>query len=114
MPSDLRSIDLATLNIARDVVVASLRNHVCQWEQQSSDAVADGQLCSALMLKNWAFAGDLLAGVVSTEISDLFSKSLNARFDDLGTCSNRSVADQMLDVFSLEVASAQEEPLVPC
>jgi hypothetical protein len=114
MPSDLRSIDLATLNIARDVVVASLRNHVCQWEQQSSDAVADGQLCSALMLKNWAFAGDLLAGVVSTEISDLFSKSLNARFGDLGTSSNHSVADQMLDAFALEVASAQEEPLVPC
>jgi len=110
MPSDLRSIDLATLNIARDVVVASLRNHVCQWEQQSSDAVADGQLCSALMLKNWAFAGDLLAGVVSTEISDLFSKSLNARFGDLGTSSNRSVADQMLDAFALEVASAQEAP----
>ena len=29
MPSDLRSIDLATLNIAREVIVASLRNHVC-------------------------------------------------------------------------------------
>ena len=109
MPSDLRSIDLATLNIARDFVVAALRNHVCQWEQQSSDAVADGQLCSALMLKNWAFAGDLLAGVVSTEITGLFTDTLNARFD-LNPSSNRSVADQMLDVFSLEVASAQEAP----
>ena len=49
MPSDLRSIDLATLNIAREVIVASLRNHVCQWEQQSSDAVADGRLSNAVM-----------------------------------------------------------------
>jgi hypothetical protein len=90
-----------TLNIARDVVVAALRNHVIQWEQESSDAVLDGQLSSALMLKNWAFAGELLAGVVSTEISDMFSKSLNARFDHLSTSSNRSVAKQLLDAFSL-------------
>jgi len=113
MPSDLRSIDLATLNIARDLVVAALRNQVCLWEQQSSDAVADGQLTSALMLKNWAFAGDLLASIVTSEITGLFTDTLNARFD-LNPSSNRSISDQMLDVFSLEVASAQEEPLVPC
>ena len=109
MPSDLATIDLATLNIAREVIVASLRNHVCQWEQQSSDAVADGRLSNAVMLKNWSFAGDLLAGVVSTEISGLFSRSLNARFGDLST-SHRSVADLMLDAIVLEVASSQEAP----
>ena len=114
MPSDLRSIDLATLNIAREEIVASLRNHVCQWEQQSADAVADGRLSNAVMLKNWSFAGDLLAGVVSTEISGLLSKSLNARLGDLSTTSHRSVADQILDAVALEVASAQEAPdLVP-
>ena len=110
MPSDLANIDLATLNIAREVIVASLRNHVCTWEQQSSDAVADGRLSNAVMLKNWSFAGDLLAGVVSTEISGLFSQSLNARFADLSTTSHRSVADLMLDAIVLEVASAQEAP----
>jgi hypothetical protein len=114
MPSDLRSIDLATLNTVREVIVASLRNHVCTWEQQSSDAVADGRLSNAVMLKNWSFAGDLLAGVVSTEISGLLSKSLNARLGDLTTTPHRSVADQILDAISLEVVSAQEAPeLVP-
>ena len=110
MPSDLATIDLATLNIAREVIVTAVHNHVCQWEQQSADAVADGRLSNAVMLKNWSFAGDLLAGVVSTEISGLFSKSLNARLGDLTTTPNRSVADQILDAVALEVASAQEEP----
>ena len=110
MPSDLRSIDLATLNIAREVIVASLRNHVCTWEQQSADAVADGRLSNAVMLQNWSFAGELLAGVVSAEISALFSKSLNARFGDLSTTSHRSVADLMRDAVALEVASSQEAP----
>ena len=110
MPSDLATIDLATLNIAREVIVASLRNHVCQWEQQSSDAVADGRLSNAVMLKNWSFAADLLAGVVSTEISGLFSKSLNARFGDLSATPHRTVADQILDAITLEVASSQEAP----
>jgi len=110
MPSDLRSIDLATLNIAREVIVASLLNHVCEWEQQSSDAVADGRLSNAVMLQNWSFAGELLAGVVSTEISGLFSQSLNARLGDLTTKPHRSVADQILDAVALEVASAQQAP----
>lgn len=56
------------------------------------------------MLKNWPFVGDLLAGVICTEISGLFSKSLNARFGDLSTPSHRSVADQILDTVALEVA----------
>ena len=110
MHSDLRSIDLATLNAAREVIVASLRNHVCQWEQQSSDAVAEGRLSNAVMLQNWSFAGDLLAGVVSTEISGLLSKSLTARLGDLSATSHRSVAGQILDAIALEVASAQEAP----
>ena len=108
MPSDLRSIDLATLNTVREVIVASLRNHVCQWEQQSSDAVAEGRLSNAVMLQNWSFAGELLAGVVSTEISGLFSQSLNARLGDLTTTPHRSVADQILDAVALEVVATQE------
>ena len=61
MPTDLATIDLATLNTVREVIVASLRNHVCQWEQQSSDAVAEGRLSNAVMVQHWAFAADILS-----------------------------------------------------
>jgi hypothetical protein len=69
-------------------------NQCCQWEQQSSDAAADGRLSSALMLEHWAFAAELLAGTISTEISTLFG--------------------QALDALTVEIGSAQSEPLVPC
>jgi len=111
MPTDLSTIDLATLNAVQGVIVAALRNQCCQWEQQSSDAAADGRLSNALMLENWAFAADLLAGVVSSEVSSLFGQALNAR---MNWSSTRSVGDQLLDALTLEVAAAQEAPLVPC
>jgi len=107
MTTDLTAIDLATLNAVQGVIVASLRNQCCQWEQQSIDAAADGRLSNALMLENWAFAADLLAGVVSTEVSSLFSQALDAR---MNWSSTRSVGDQMLDALTLEVAAAQDEP----
>jgi len=110
MPTDLSTIDLATLNAVQGVIVAALRNQCCQWEQQSIDAAADGRLSNALMLENWAFAADLLAGVVSTEVSSLFGQALNAR---MNWSSTRSVGDQLLDALTLEVAAAQEAPLVP-
>ena len=40
MPTDLSTIDLATINAAHGVIVAALRNKVCQWEQESSAAAA--------------------------------------------------------------------------
>jgi len=110
MPTDLSTIDLATLNAVQGVIVAALRNQCCQWEQQSIDAAADGRLSNALMLENWAFAADLLAGVVSTEVSSFFGQALNAR---MNWSSTRSVGDQLLDALTLEVAAAQEAPLVP-
>jgi len=42
MPTDLSTIDLATINAAHGVIVAALRNKVCQWEQESSAAAAAG------------------------------------------------------------------------
>jgi len=111
MPTDLTAIDLATLNAVQGVIVAALRNQCCQWEQQSIDAAADGRLSNALMLGNWAFAADLLAGVVSSEVSSLFGQALNAR---MNWSSTRSVGDQLLDALTLEVAATQEAPLVPC
>jgi len=110
MPTDLSTIDLATLNAVQGVIVAALRNQCCQWEQQSIDAAAEGHLSNALMLENWAFAADLLAGVVSTEVSSLFGQALDAR---MNWSSTRSVGDQLLDALTLEVAAAQEAPLVP-
>jgi len=109
MPTDLTAIDLATLNAVQGVIVAALRNQCCQWEQQSIDAAADGRLSNALMLENWAFAADLLAGVVSTEVSSLFYQAVDAR---MNWSSTRSVGDQLRDALTLEVAAAQEAPLV--
>ena len=107
MTTDLTAIDLATLNAVQGVIVASLRNQCCQWEQQSIDAAAEGRLSNALMLENWAFAADLLVGVVSSEVSSLFGRALNAR---MNLSSTRSVGDQLLDALTLEVAAVQDEP----
>ena len=107
MPTDLSAIDLGTLNAAQGVIVAALRNQCSQWEQQSADAAADSRLSNALMLEHWAFAADLLAGVVSSEFSTLFGRVLDARFH---LNSTRSVGDQLLDTLAIEVASAQSEP----
>ena len=111
MPSDLSSLDLATINAAQGVIVAAIRNQCCQWEQDSADAVADGRLSNAVMVQNWAFAAEILATIVSSEFTTLFSKALDAR---LNWSSTRSVGDQLLDALTLEVAAAQEAPLVPC
>jgi len=108
MPTDLSAIDLATLNAAQGVIVAALRNQVCQWEQESSDAAADGRLSNALMLEHWAFAADVLASKVSSEFSALFSQALDARMNWSSTV--RLVEDQLLDAFALEVEAAQEAP----
>ena len=108
MPSDLSTIDLATLNVAREVIVASLRNQCCQWEQQSADAIADGNLSTAQMLEHWSFCADLLATTVSIEFSTLFGQALDARMNWKRTI--RSVEQQLLDTLALEAASGQEEP----
>jgi hypothetical protein len=109
MPTNLSSIDLATLNAAQGVIVAAMRQRCCQWEQDSADAVADGRLSNALMLENWAFAADLLASVVSSEFSTLFGQALDARMNWGNT--TRSVGDQLLDALTLEVAAAQSETM---
>ena len=107
MPSTISTLDLATINAAQGVIVAAIRNQCCQWEQQSAGAAAAGRLSNALMLEHWAFAADLLAGVVSSEFSTLFGRALDARFH---LNSTRSVGDQLLDTLAIEVASAQSEP----
>jgi len=110
MPTDFSTIDLATINAAHEVIVASIRHKVCQWEQDSIDAAAGGNLSAASMIQHWAFAADLLSTTISTEFTNLFSKALSARFGDLTATTHRSVADQVLDAVALEVAAAQEAP----
>jgi hypothetical protein len=110
MPSDLSTLDLATINAAQGVIVAALRDQCCQWEQDSADAAADGRLSNAVMVQNWAFAADLLASKVSSEFTALFGQALTARFGDLTSTTHRSVAEQLMDTLALEVAAAQEAP----
>ena len=108
MPTDLSTIDLATINAAHSVIVAALRNQCCQWEQDSADAAAKGFPSNAAMLEHWAFAADLLSATVSTEFSALFGKAVDAR---LSRSSARSVSDHLLDAMALEVAAQQSEQL---
>jgi hypothetical protein len=68
------------------------------------DAAAEGRLSNALILENWAFAADLLAGVVSTEVSTLFGQALDARLNR--NSSTRSVGDQLLDALTLEAPTS--------
>lgn len=109
MPINLSTIDLATLNAALQVIVSAIRHRVCQWEQDSADAAADGQLSTAAMVQQWAFTAELLATTVSTEFSTLFSKALDARMN--WSTNSQSVGDQLLDALTLEVAAAQSEPI---
>ena len=81
MPSDLSTLDLATLNAAESAIVAILRSKCCQWEQDSADAAADGRLSNAVMVQNWAFAADLLASKVSGEFAALFGRALDAQLN---------------------------------
>ena len=112
MPSDLSALDLATLSAAESAIVAILRSKCCQWEQDSADAAATGNLSTALLMKHWADAADLLTLTVITEFSGFFGEVLRARYGITTTAaSTRSVQDQILDALAVEVASAQEEPV---
>jgi hypothetical protein len=63
-------------------MVTALREKVCQWEQDSADAAADGNFSTAANHQQWAIADDLLLSTINIEFSVLFSKALTARFDD--------------------------------
>ena len=109
MPTDLSTIDLATLNATQGVIVAALRDQCCQWEQESADAAADGRLSNALMLEHWSFAANLLAQQVSSTFTALFAQALDAQLN--GRTSARSIQDQLVDAMTLEVVAAQSEPV---
>jgi hypothetical protein len=81
--SELNHLDLATINAAQVVIATAIENQICQWEQESSDAVADGRLSNAVMVKEWAFAAQLLRSITSSELSTLFGKVLDVQFSSM-------------------------------
>lgn len=110
MPSDLSTLDLATLSAAESAIVATIRSKCCQWEQDSADATAAGNLSTAVMFKHWSDSADLLSTTISSEFTNLFCQAVSARFGNLSATPHRSAADQVLDAITIEVASAQQEP----
>ena len=81
--SEINRLDLATINAAQVVITTAIENQICQWEQESSDAVADGRLSNAVMVKEWAFAAQMLRSITSTELSTLFGKVLDVQFSSM-------------------------------
>jgi len=109
-------LDLGTINEVQTVVVASLRNQVCEWEQKAIDASNFGDYRSAQQYREWAFACDLAITKASAACTALFLDTLNSLpvVTDTRTVElpnlNRSSEDRFLDTLSVEVASAQPCP----
>jgi len=108
MPTDYTCIDLATLNTAQGVMVAALREKVCQWEQDSADAALDGNFNAAATIQQWAFAADLLLRTINIEFSVLFAKALTARFDEQRSTTQHLGAYGVLNAIDMEVTATQE------
>ena len=109
-------LDLATINAVQSVVVDSIRNKVCQWEQNALDAAQAGDFRSAQLYKDWAVAADLITSTASSACTALFLDALEShplipdqRKVELPRI-NRSSRDLALDVMALEVTSEQPEP----
>jgi len=116
LSSSTIQLDLATINAVQTVVVDSIRNQVCQWEQNAIDAAQAGDFRSAQLYKDWAVAADLITGTASSACTALFMDALEShplipdqRKVELPQI-NRSSRDLALDVMALEVASEQPEP----
>jgi hypothetical protein len=79
MTSDLRSLDLHTINAASEAAAAAVREQALQWEMQSASAAFCGQLNEALTCEHWAFAANIIASTVSSELTGLFVQALAAK-----------------------------------
>jgi hypothetical protein len=109
-------LDLRTINSVQEVVVASIRNQVCQWEQDACDAGAMGDFRSAQQFRDWAFAAELVASKASSACTALFLDACNALplVEDHRTVKlpelNRTAQDLRLDALALEVVSEMPAP----
>lgn len=109
-------LDLATINTVQSVVVESIRNKVCKWEQDALDAAHRGDYSCAQQFKYWAFAAELCASAASSACSAVFMEAMGSlpivqdhRTVELPNL-NRSAEDCRLDDLAIEVASAQSAP----
>lgn len=111
-----QQLDLATLNVAREVVAKALQNQVCTWEQDAADAAARGEYRSASQFRDWAFASDLAVHTASMAVGALILDTLDALsvVEDARTVQlpevQRSAHDRFLDALTTEVASQQPAP----
>lgn len=76
MAAATTALDFDTLLAVKDSVLPAIEDAVIRWEQQSHDARLKGDSCSADQYANWAFAGDLIRGTVSTVLSGLMFEAL--------------------------------------
>ena len=83
MTTDLRSLDLHTLNIAIEAAANAVREKGIHWERQSISAAFTGELNEALTCKNWAFASSILATTVKTSLTELLIQVVDAKVADL-------------------------------
>lgn len=108
-------LDLATINVVQSVVVESIRNRVCKWEQDALDAAQRGDYSCAQQFKYWAFAAELCASAASSACSAVFVDAFaslpvltdyrKVQLPDLG----RSPEDCRLDDLAIEVASSRPD-----
>jgi hypothetical protein len=78
--SDLRSLDLQTLNVVAEIIRSSVARCQAKWKEDSESAATEGKLIPALMFQNWSFASDLIGTTVSSELTTLMGKALDAQF----------------------------------
>lgn len=78
--SELNRLDLSSINAVQSVITAAIELQVCQWEQESADAVLGERLSNALMLEHWSFAAFPLRDLASREVSTLLSSVLELQF----------------------------------
>ena len=78
--SDLRSLDLQTLNAVSEVIRSSVARCQTKWKEDSEIAASEGRLIQALMMDHWSFASDLIGTTVSSELTTLMGKALDAQF----------------------------------
>jgi len=113
-PPSLSSLHLGTLNTAEAQVLRSLRDDVCQWEQNALDAANRGDYDSAHQYKQWAVAADLAHSKALVAFSALVLEALGQPVQELRSVQlpnlKRSAKDLALDVLAVEVASHQPEP----
>ncbi len=83
--SEPNRLDLAAINAVQVVITntTTIANQFCQWEQDCSDAAAEGRILNALMLEHSAFAAQVFRTITSSKPSALFGKVLDAQFSSM-------------------------------